>query len=259
LFHLVFAYFSHLIKSFHLHGIHSPFIFQLEKKCLRDKYPYEDYEKLSRFRESIKNSKLILDIEDHGAGSRVFKSNQRAVKDILRHNCSTAKDTQLLYRLCTYFKVNQVLELGTSLGIAAHAMATARPQAHITTIEGSAQIHEFATKALLKEGLKNVSTVHSTFKGFFKTQKEENNTYDLIYIDGHHDGNATLFYFESILNRVHNDTVVIFDDIYWSEDMTRAWNKICKHSKVTASVDCFDFGLVFFRKEQLQERFHIKL
>ncbi len=259
MFHLVFSYFLHLIKSFHLHGIHSPFIFQLEKKCLRDNQLYEGYEKLSRFRNSIKNSKLILNIEDHGAGSRVLKTNLRAVKDILKHNCSTEKDAQLLYRLCTYFKVNQVLELGTSLGIATHAMATARPQAKITTVEGSASIYELAKKALVKEGLKNVYTVHSTFKNFFETRKEDRTKYDLIFIDGHHSGEATLQYFESILDRVHNDTVVVFDDIYWSEDMTRAWNEICKHSKVTASVDCFDFGMVFFRKEQLQERFYVKL
>lgn len=226
---------------------------------MRDDHLYEDYEKLSRFRESVINNNLILNIEDHGAGSRVFKTNQRAVKDILKHNCSTEKDTQLLYRLCTYFKVNRVLELGTSLGIATHAMAIARPQANITTVEGSKEVYEFASKSLNQQGIKNTYPIHSTFKEFFDKQHKTNSIYDLVYIDGHHNGDATLIYFESILNHVHNDTVVVFDDIYWSQDMTRAWRKICKHSKVTASIDCFDFGLVFFRKEQLQEQFYIRL
>jgi len=259
LFHFIFAYFSHLIKSFHLHGIHSPFVFQLEKKCLRDASPYADYLKLSRFRESLHNNKSSLHIEDHGAGSRVFKSNDRKVTDILQHNCSTEKDTQLLYRWCSYFEVNTVLELGTSLGIATHAMATARPHAQITTVEGSPEVYEFAKKALEKEDLKQVNFVNATFQDFFKEQKTPAPIYDLIYIDGHHNGDATCFYFESILHQVHNDTVVIFDDIYWSADMTRAWNQICHHPQVTASVDCFDFGLIFFRKEQMQEQFYVKL
>lgn len=258
MFHLVFAYFSHLIKSFHLHGIHSPFIFQLEKKCLRDDSVKEDYELLSRFRESGAASNLILNIEDHGAGSRVFKTNERKVAEILRHNCSTKKDTQLLYRLCAYFEVNHVLELGTSLGVATHAMAVSRPQAQITSVEGSPEVYGFAKKQLQENNIQNVELICSTFKDFLSQHKEEK-LYDLIYVDGHHDGDATITYFESILAHVHNDSVVVFDDIYWSSDMTRAWNQICKHSKVTASVDCFDFGLIFFRKEQSQERFFIKL
>lgn len=259
MFHFIFAYFSHYIKSFHLHGIHSPFIFQLEKKCLRDARSYVDYVKLSSFRESLHHNKSSLHIEDHGAGSKVFKSSERKVTDILQHNCSTTKDTQLLYRLCTYFQVNRVLELGTSLGIATHAMATSRPQAQITTVEGSPEVYEFAKKAFEKQAVKQVNFVNATFKDFFKNQKTPTPIYDLIYIDGHHNGDATCAYFESILNQVHNDSVVIFDDIYWSEDMTRAWNQICRHPQVTASVDCFDFGLIFFRKEQRQERFYVKL
>jgi predicted O-methyltransferase YrrM len=259
LLHSIFAYFSHLVKSFHLHGIHSPFVFKLEKKCLRDASFKEDYAKLSRFRGSMHPSNTTLYIKDYGAGSRVFKSNNRQVKDILKHNCSTEKDTQLLYRLCACFKVNQVLELGTSLGIATHAMATARPSAQITTIEGSPEVYEFAKNALKKEGLGNVRFIKSTFKEFFEKQNSKPVIYDLIYIDGHHDGEATLSYFESILDKIHNDTVVVLDDIYWSIDMTRAWNQICIHTQVTASIDCFDLGMVFFRKEQLQERFYIKL
>ncbi len=258
MFHLVFAYFSHLVKSFHLHGIHSPFIFQLEKNCLRDDSVKKDYELLSRFRESVAASNLILNIEDHGAGSKVFKTNKRKVTDILKHNCSTVKDSQLLYRLCAYFEVNDVLELGTSLGIATQAMAVARPQAQITSVEGSPEVYKFAKQQLQKSNIQNVELVCSTFKAFL-SQSRNQKSYDLIYIDGHHDGESTISYFESILDQVHNDSVVVFDDIYWSVDMTRAWNKICKHSKVTASVDCFDFGLVFFRKEQSQQRFYVKL
>jgi hypothetical protein len=39
------------------------------------------------------------------------------------------------------------------------------------------------------------------------------------------------------------------DDIYWSEGMTKAWQAIKKHPDVTLSIDIFDIGIVFFRKE----------
>ncbi|MGJ8684475.1 MAG: O-methyltransferase [Nonlabens sp.] len=249
-------YIKHSLKSFHLHGIHSPFVFTLEKKCLRDKDHYEQYGEMLRFRESLQYNHTILNIKDYGAGSRVFKSNVRKVSDILKHNSSDQKSAALLMRLCSYFKVQQVLELGTSLGIATQAMAISKPDVHITTVEGSPEVQQFAVQSFNDLGLKNIISICSKFTDFLA---DHDSSYDLIYIDGHHDGAATLAYFESCLRFAHNNTVFVLDDIYWSGDMTAAWDQLCHHSQVTASVDLYDLGLLFLRKEQLQERFYIKL
>lgn len=248
-------YIIHSFKSFHLHGIHSPFVFTLEKKCLRDTTHYEEYDDMTRFRESVKNNTTTLQIKDHGAGSKVFKSNQRKVSDILKHNSSDEKTARLLYRLCRYFEVKNVLELGTSLGVATQAMALSG--AYVTTIEGSPEVHEFAKSKFKTFNINNIESVCSTFKDYLALEKEM--TYDLIYIDGHHDGQATINYFESCLNSAHLDTIFVLDDIYWSAGMTAAWNQLCEHPQVTASVNLYDLGLLFLRKEQVQERFHIKL
>jgi len=252
-------YLKHLFKSFHLHGIHSPFVFEFEKKCLRDSSYYQDYERLSRFRESVKNTPTVLQIQDHGAGSQVFKSNTRNTADILKHNSSSVKMSRLLYRVVRYFKPQQVLELGTSLGIATHAMATAAPDAQIKSIEGSAAIADFTSNHLENHQVDNVCITTNTFDDFLDKLLKETNShqYDLVYLDGHHDGAATIVYFERLLAYSHNDTVFILDDIYWSRDMTAAWNKLCKHSKVSASVDIFEIGFLFLRKEQPQQRFHV--
>ena len=42
---------------------------------------------------------------------------------------------------------------------------------------------------------------------------------DIADIDGHHEKLATLHYFERIKPMLNPDSVVIFDDIYWSKDM----------------------------------------
>ena len=84
-------------------------------------------------------------------------------------------------------------------------------------------------------------------------------TFDLIFFDGNHQKEATLNYFESLLPTAHNDSVFIFDDIYWSKDMTEAWETIKQHPRVTVTVDTFYWGFVFFRKEQLKEHFVIRV
>ena len=82
---------------------------------------------------------------------------------------------------------------------------------------------------------------------------------DLVFIDGNHQKEATLSYFQKLLPLAHNETVFIFDDIHWSAGMEEAWKEIQANPKVTVSIDSFFWGLVFFRKEQKKEHFVLRL
>ena len=86
-----------------------------------------------------------------------------------------------------------------------------------------------------------------------------NTKYSLLYIDGHHQKEATLAYFEKLLPTVHNDSVMILDDIHWSKGMEEAWEEIKQHSQVRVTIDTFQWGMVFFRREQEKEHFVIRV
>ena len=51
--------------------------------------------------------------------------------------------------------------------------------------------------------------------------------------------------------------ILIFDDIHWSEDMNEAWKIICSHKSVTLTLDLFQFGIVFLKKELSKQDFII--
>ena len=82
---------------------------------------------------------------------------------------------------------------------------------------------------------------------------------DFMFVDGNHQKDATLKYFEWCLPKVHENTLLIFDDIYWSEGMKEAWAQIKAHPQVTVTVDLFWIGLVYFRKGQVKEDFKIRM
>ncbi|NJW53676.1 O-methyltransferase [Salinimicrobium oceani] len=86
-----------------------------------------------------------------------------------------------------------------------------------------------------------------------------NTKYSLLYIDGNHQKEATLSYFEKLLPTVHNDSVMIFDDIHWSAGMEEAWEEIKAHPEVRVTIDTFQWGLVFFRREQEKEHFVMRV
>ena len=116
---------------------------------------------------------------------------------------------------------------------------------------------KFTNQQLKKESVKNVDLLIGDFSEVIKTL--DNESFDLIFIDGNHDKNATIDYFEQLLSKTHNESVIIFDDINWSEGMKEAWETIVSHEQVTVSIDTFFWGIVFLRKEQAKEHFVIRI
>ena len=72
---------------------------------------------------------------------------------------------------------------------------------------------------------------------------------DLAFIDGNHRKEPTLRYFDTLLAKINNASILIFDDIHWSAEMEEAWEIIKMHSSVTLSIDLFFIGLIFFRND----------
>jgi predicted O-methyltransferase YrrM len=169
----------------------------------------------------------------------------------------TSKRAKLLFRMVRYFNAKNILELGTSLGLAASALSLGNKQACITTIEGCPETAKIAQEQFHTFQLNNIQLMVGSFEKTLPVLTS--NLYDFVYIDGNHTKQATLNYFEMLLPKAHNNTVFIFDDIHWSPEMTEAWKTIIKHPKVTVSIDTFFWGIVFFRKEQAKEHFVIRV
>lgn len=253
----ILEYIKFLLKSTNQHGVHSPFVYSLVTKCFYDSTKYDAYFKLSKYKTSLLKNKQEIEITDFGAGSRVFKSNLRAINSIAKTSGSTLKRAKLLFRIIQYFKPQHTLELGTSLGIATQAMALGYSENQVISIEGCPNISNFTSQQLNTFNINNVTIKNGEFDKVLSELKDIN--YDLIFFDGNHNKEATLKYFNNLVDKAHNDAVFIFDDIHWSKDMVEAWEVIKTHPKVTVNIDTFFWGLIFFRKEQVKESFTIRL
>ncbi len=255
--HQIKSYIFFLIKSTNQHGVHSPFIYNLITQCFYDKKKHPEYDLIKHYKKHLLRSNIKIDVKDLGSGSRVFKSNKRLVSKMASNVGATKKETQLLLRLAKYFKFKNSLELGTSLGIASHAIYIGNITNRLLTIEGCPNISEFTKNTFKSFNLENITLKTGDFSDAI--EQINKNTYDFIYFDGNHKKEATLNYFEKLIPTVKNDSVFIFDDIYWSKGMTEAWELIKKHPKVTVTIDTFFWGIVFFRKEQAKEHFTIRV
>jgi predicted O-methyltransferase YrrM len=253
------SYIKFLWNSKNEHAVHSPFVFTLLTKCFYDKKFKPEYTVLKNYRTELLQNKNTIEITDFGAGSRVFKSNTRQIAQIAKTAGVTPKRAELLYRIVNYFQAKNIIEIGTSLGLATSALALGNPKATVTTLEGCPNTSAIAKKQLQKFNFNNVESIVTEFSSYLKNNQPSTTNYQLIYFDGNHSKKATLEYFELLLPTITNETVWIFDDIHWSQGMEEAWEIIRNNTKVTVSIDTFQWGLVFFRYEQPKQHFIIRV
>jgi len=252
------SYLKFLWNSKNEHAVHSPFVFSLLTKCFYDKKQKPEYSILKKYRKSLLENKNFIEVTDFGAGSKVFKSNRRQISKIAQTAGISPKRTELLFRVSNYFQPKNILEIGTSLGLATSALALGSPKAKVITIEGCPNTASIAKNQLNEFDCTNVENIVSEFESFLISENLQSTTYNMIYFDGNHSKKATLTYFELLLPTIDNDSVWIFDDIHWSIEMEEAWKIIKTHPKVKVTIDTFQWGFVFFRREQEKEHFTIR-
>lgn len=251
-------YLKHRLTSKSRHGTHSPFVYKLVDEVIYDFNSKSEYNGIEAQRKKLLNDDALINVTDLGAGSHLNKNRTKPVKEIAKNALKSPRLAQLIYRLAKNSEPANLLELGTCLGITTAYLSKACPEAEIITIEGCQETAKKAWKNFQELEMENVELRVGNFDELLPKVIEEADKLDFVYVDGNHRKDATLNYFHWCLPKVHANTLLIFDDIYWSQGMKEAWEEIKNHPDVTVTVDLFWIGLVYFKKDQVKEHFKIK-
>jgi predicted O-methyltransferase YrrM len=231
------------------HGIHSPFVFEFVTEVLNNKGEYYDFGKIESARTSFLNNDRVIEVKDLGAGSTGNNSGRRMVRDIAKRALKSPKYASLLFRIVNHYQPQNILELGTSLGITSSYLAAANRSARLLTLEGVPAIASVAKDYFRESDLSNIELVEGNFDDTLPVALRSLGRVDLAYIDGNHRYAPTIKYFEEILEYSHDYSILILDDIHWSKEMEQAWDHCRADARVRLSIDLFFIGLLFFRKE----------
>jgi predicted O-methyltransferase YrrM len=241
------------------HGIHSPFVYDFVRRVLQDKKRYTDYSRIGDLRRRLKKDGTILEIEDLGAGSAIGAGKRRSISELAGHAAKPARLGQLLFRIARYYQPGVLLELGTSLGLSTAYLAAGSINGRVWTIEGSAAIAAQAGKNFQSLEMGNVEQIVGDFDQTLHPALDRIGRPELVFVDGNHRREPTLRYFGLLAGTMSSSSVLIFDDIHWSEEMEQAWDAIRADPRVMLTVDLFFIGLVFFREEfKIKQHFTIR-
>jgi len=239
-------------------GIHSPFVFDLIVDVLNRPVDTNDLIEIERLRKDLSKNKEKIYYKDPGAGSRIKRRSPRSIGEIARTSSTQGKYGELLFKLAHKFKPENIIELGTSLGLGSMYLAKGNSKAQVYTIEGAEPLYQLAKGNFELAGFKNIHIYNDIFSNGLAKLLELAGNFDMVFFDGNHTFDYTLEYFEMCIPKTTDESIFIFDDIHWSSEMERIWNKIIKDERVVVSIDLFQIGLVFFRKELSKQHFFIK-
>ena len=237
------TYLHYWLEAVDSHSLHSPFFYDFYVNVIRgkDQYDFLSYEKL---RAKLLGNPTPLQVEDHGAGPR-RTNTERTIQEIARNSLTPQKFSRLYARLAQYYACKNIVELGTAFGLNTLYLA-ADNKSQVTTFEGAPAVASVAKSTFEFAGVKNISIVEGNIDHTLPQWLEMHGKIDLAFLDANHRYAPTIKYFDLILKKTHFKSVVILDDIHYTGEMEKAWNELRQHPLVSASVDVYRSGMLFF-------------
>jgi predicted O-methyltransferase YrrM len=248
-------YLKFLFQGTNKYNIHSPMVHDFIENILDNSIKYYSFVGIEHVRSLLLKQNEAIELKDLGAGSKYIRSSTSTINILTKKVQSRPEKAQIIFRIASFFQMKNILEIGTSLGLTTAYLSNANKNGKVTTIEGDPKVAKLAQKNFNTLKLKNVELINKSFDEIIPLLLK--NQFDLIFFDGNHSKEATLRYFYWLVEHANEDSIFIFDDIYWSNDMKQAWKEICNFDKVMLSLDIFSLGMVFFKKNREKE--HIKL
>jgi|ERR1043165_9321863 predicted O-methyltransferase YrrM len=246
LFFRIKKYLNYLLQAKSKYYLHSPFVYQFYLNVLEGKEP-EALKSLHSLRQQMRVDKAEITIADMGTGNHT----SRTVSELESAVSVRPKYGLLLYRLMEYFKPENVLEIGTSIGLSSSYLALGNNSSKIISLEGSESITSTARNNHKALHISNIEVVQGDFNETLTALLPKMNSVDLVFFDGNHTKQATLKYFNQCMEKANENSIFVFDDIYWSGEMTETWEEIKADPRITLTIDVYQFGICFFRKDKL--------
>ncbi len=236
-------------------SIHSPFVFSFYSEVLNYPYHFNVFEKLEMARHDFLLDQSKVRFEDAGAEKGWV---DKRISAIASGSLMPFSKSSLVFKLCRWLKPESVLELGTCLGLTTAYLASAT-LCKVHTFEAALPLADRARKLWDALGLDNIHLVEGKIENNLpKYLAQVESPPDFVLIDANHRYAPTMENFYLLRDSMKGQGCLVFDDIYWSSEMARAWKEIISDPAVSVSLDLYGLGIVFFRPMSSKENFILK-
>ena len=249
IFFRIFQYIKYWLLRLDEHSLQSPFLFELYQQCLNKSSRKQIINhEIENLRVNLHQDQRRIMMNSYGSGTRLLSRQSNNIGAIAKGGISSRIDSEILVNLIQHYKCKTLLELGTSLGINTCYLSKESNLEKIVSIEGNEELASIAEYNLKKLNCDNVELICNDIDDYFRSLDGK---FDLIYIDANHTFDATNRYFNYALNHLSQYGIIVIDDIYWTPEMSNAWESIRTNNSEHLFVENDRIGIVFaFKKNE---------
>jgi predicted O-methyltransferase YrrM len=157
-----------------------------------------------------------------------------------------SKDGELLYNLVASSRPQTCLELGTNIGISSAYLSAgimAGGRGTLLTLEASPVRASIARQLHADLKLPPLQCRTGLFSDTLSESLELLGSTEFVFIDGHHQYEATLNYWNLIAPFCPSGALIVLDDTRWSDGMIRAWRELQHDERFGGVVDLGWIGI----------------
>ena len=221
------------------HGTHSPLVYHFITEILNDTRNFYAYQEIDALKNKLISDKRKINIS----------GKETSVSSFVKTSLPT-KYNQLLFRMVAYYKPSYILEIGSSLGITTAYLASPDKKKGVHTIESNEPLAIISLQTVSSLALPNTSQSIGNIRKPFSEIPERK--YGFILIN--HPNWESEEQIKDIFSIVEEDAIVIFVGINKNAETKLVWNHLISNLNKSISVNLFNFGIIFLKKEVLKKQ-----
>jgi predicted O-methyltransferase YrrM len=210
-----------------------------------------------RWFERIESERDRLVASDEPLTRKKGAIQKSTIGEVARKASVSPAHAWTLWQLTRSTGARRVLEMGTCVGVSGSFLAAASGDGPgggtLRTLEGHEDRAAVARDTFRRLGFTDAEVVVGTFTRTLPGALDDE-PFDLVFIDGHHDGEATLRYVDQIRAACRPGAVLVLDDITWSDSMAAAWTEVQQRLTASAAADLGRVGVLVLGEEDAGRR-----
>lgn len=228
------------------YGVHSPFVYNLITKVIEEKHPFYSFKEIELLRKQLRFDDRYITYPDRHHKGHLKK---RKIGDIVEREAITSKRGALLFRLVNYFKSENILQLGPSIGLSTLYLTSYASGLKCIALENIPAFATIAQQLFDKAARNPVDLRVGDYKELLPSALSDMNKIDFVFFNTLYEQSGNTYLFNECLKYIHNESVFVFDGIKANNKMRTFWKEICKNPEVTVTIDLYSLGIVFFNKK----------